>query len=135
MSASECKCLNPEQGGTKCPVQHVALCIRGKDRECYGECIPIPSSYRSISNEFKLWIQSVVNEKVNEHISEKPHLYRRAPNFREMHDTLRTEELADFSPKHFIYRNEIGEVIRAYFVFTFDDTIEPLGQRVIVPIQ
>lgn len=62
---SECKCINPDGGGTKCPPQHVAICIRGKDKECYGECLSIPGVYYVDSPTFKLWLENSINEVVS----------------------------------------------------------------------
>lgn len=69
MNNPECKCLKPEGGGTKCPPQHIALCIRGKDKECYGECIPIPNKYRIESYDFKDWLLDNLESKVGEYVS------------------------------------------------------------------
>lgn len=69
MSNSECKCLKPEGGGTKCPPQHIALCIRGKDKECYGECIPIPNAYRFDTFRFKQWMFDSIENQIGEYVS------------------------------------------------------------------
>jgi len=68
--SKECKCTNPDGGGTKCPVQHVAICIRGKDKECYGECVPIPTSYTSATNRFNQWLQNSVEDAVRTYVTE-----------------------------------------------------------------
>lgn len=65
---SSCKCLNPDGGGTTCPAQHIAICTRWKDGECYGECIPIPKRYSFVSNELKKWIEHIVEANVLSHV-------------------------------------------------------------------
>ncbi len=69
MSNPECKCLKPEGGGTKCPPQHIALCIRGKDKECYGECIPIPNTFRFETVKFKEWMTDSIQQQISDYIS------------------------------------------------------------------
>ncbi|CAM1348722.1 hypothetical protein [Tenacibaculum halocynthiae] len=130
--SSKCKCLNPEKGGTKCPTQHIALCIRGKDRECYGECIPIPSEYNHISDRFTFWAQNEVSERVNEHILSNKKLYKDFPNFKERFNEFKKEGHRDIHPKGFAkFSNEINDEIRVQYSFSFEDRINPLegGQK------
>ncbi len=68
--SKECKCTNPDGGGTKCPIQHVALCIRGKDKECYGECVLIPNSFYTATDNFNSWLLNKVEEVVFDYASE-----------------------------------------------------------------
>lgn len=65
--SNECKCINPDGGGTKCPVQHIALCIRGNDQQCYGECLPIPGDYSQQTPNFNQWLQDSIYHSVNEY--------------------------------------------------------------------
>lgn len=65
--SNECKCTHPDGGGTECPLQHVALCIRGKDRECYGTCIPIPGSYSFPTSGFGNWLDNIIDQSVNDY--------------------------------------------------------------------
>lgn len=67
MGNSECRCL-PDGGGTKCPPQHIAMCIKGTDRHCYGECIPIPLSYSFASSEFLYWMDNSIMKNFGEYI-------------------------------------------------------------------
>lgn len=74
--SNECKCLKPEST-TRCPVQHVAICIKGKNRQCQGECVPIPEGYRETSDSFNDWLSEKVDELVREYAfkDEKTSLY------------------------------------------------------------
>lgn len=64
--SNECKCLKPEST-TRCPVQHVAVCIKGKNRQCHGECVPIPLNYREANDSFNDWLTDKVDELVREY--------------------------------------------------------------------
>ncbi|XOV94427.1 MAG: hypothetical protein ACFHWX_06920 [Bacteroidota bacterium] len=90
MSAN-CKCLNPKGGGTKCPEQHIALCIRGKDRECHGECIQIPDEFTEVSDKFSSWSENTIQEKVVEHMKEFENDYHAFGSRESISNMLRTE--------------------------------------------
>jgi hypothetical protein len=80
--SNECKCLNPDGGGTKCPPQHVALCIRGRDRECYGECVPIPINYsRPNSSQFIDWLNDSIRSKVLTYLENNYEDYAKSFNY------------------------------------------------------
>jgi len=66
--SSVCRCLRPDGGGTKCPSQHVAVCIRESDGECYGECIAIPGNYQSIDPRFTQWLNQQLTDAVREFV-------------------------------------------------------------------
>src|SRR5687768_7527130 len=66
---NECKCTNPDGGGTKCPPQHLAVCIRAKDKECYGECVPIPTDYYEDTRDFNQWLGHQVEDVVVDYVS------------------------------------------------------------------
>ena len=69
-----CNCMNPTGGGTKCPNQHVAICIRERDGECYGECIPIPGKYYSTGEMFRSWLQFEITSALKDFIEQKTSL-------------------------------------------------------------
>lgn len=61
---NECKCINPYGGSVKCPFQHIAICITGKDSKCQTECVPIPIDYFSPTHSFNNWLLKIFEEKV-----------------------------------------------------------------------
>jgi hypothetical protein len=65
--SSQCRCINPDGGGTVCPPQHIALCIRGADMQCYGECTPIPALFDSITRDFAEWVNFSIYTTVNQY--------------------------------------------------------------------
>ncbi len=134
--STNCNCQNPKSGGTKCPPQHIALCIRGVDRECYGECIPIPREYRQVSENFTYWMQNEVNQKVQEHISDNSNLYRQLSNFNETLHSLEKENYLDKLPKGFSkFRNSNDDEISVQYSFSFEDTIDPLDSGQMLQMQ
>lgn len=130
--SKECNCLNPKGGGTTCPPQHIALCIRGKDRQCYGECISIPEKFGSFSESFTAWAKNTVKVKVEEHISKNSNIYLK-PNFKETLHTLEKEEIMDTLPKGISkFRNDTNDEISVQYSFSFADDIDPNeGDKVI----
>jgi len=118
--SNECRCTNPDGGGTKCPDQHVAICIRGRDRECYGSCVKIPGYYSNTSGEFNRWLQVNIEGEVV--------VYAIQNYSREM-EIFRLEissqsELRDGGKITF----QIGDVrIYVKFSFQFRNDSEPLG--------
>lgn len=118
--SKECTCTNPNGGGTKCPVQHVAICIRGKDNECYGECVPIPTNYSFITSRFNLWLQSRIENVVGIYASENyPDLMRFSPL------TISSQSnLLDGGKITFRLDNTS---IHVRFSYEFRNDIEPLG--------
>ena len=66
--STACKCTNPDGGGTKCPSQHIAVCIRERDGHCYGECVPIPDRYDHITFDFSQWLTRELNRAIREFI-------------------------------------------------------------------
>lgn len=68
--SNECKCTHPDGGGMKCPSQHLAVCIRGRDKECYGDCIPIPSNYKIQTSDFSLWLIEMITQSVDQYAQE-----------------------------------------------------------------
>ncbi|MAT90266.1 MAG: hypothetical protein CMC35_06195 [Flavobacteriaceae bacterium] len=126
--SKECNCIKPKGGGTTCPSQHIALCIRGKDRQCYGECIPIPQKFRSFSESFTFWAKNIVKEKVNEHISKNSNIYFDTKDFKEISHNLEREEVFDSLPKGISkFKNEFDDEISVQYSFSFADNIEPTG--------
>lgn len=123
----ECKCTNPDGGGTKCPVQHLALCIRGKDMECYGECIPIPNSYHRATNMFHQWL--------SENIENATELYVRK-NFSFYDERIfinRAAESNTLEGGKVIF--DVNNQLRIYvqFEYEFRNNINPLDeQRMVV---
>jgi len=118
--SKECKCTNPDGGGTKCPVQHVAICIRGKDKECYGECVPIPTNYTSTTSRFNQWLQNSVEDVVRIYAGENyPNSIRLSPL------TISTQsDLLDGGKITFRIDN-INIYVR--FSYEFRNDIEPLS--------
>lgn len=118
--SKECKCTNPDGGGTKCPVQHVAICIRGKDKECYGECVAIPTNYTSTTRGFNQWLQNSIKDVVGIYADENyPDTIRFSPL------TISTQsDLLDGG--RIIFR--VGNInIHVRFSYEFRNDIEPLS--------
>lgn len=123
--STNCNCQNPKSGGTKCPPQHIALCIRGVDRECYGECIPIPEEYTQFSDQFTYWVENQIKERVKEHIYENPNLYSGLSHFREFSHSMEKEHYSDKLPKgHSKFRNSDDDEIGVNYSFSFKDNID-----------
>lgn len=125
--STNCKCLNPEGGGTKCPTQHIALCIRGKDRECHGECIPIPNEFKNTSESFAFWSESVIKEKVVEHIKEFEDDYKAFGSKEYVSNMLRTIKISDFQgfSGRLKYTTTEQDSIEVSFSFSFEENIDP----------
>src|SRR5690554_4855603 len=126
MSAN-CKCLKPEGGGTKCPTQHIALCIRGKDRECYGECIPIPDDFRKVSKQFTYWSENQIREKVVEYMKEFARDYKAFGPKDQVSRMLRKETEFDFQnlSGRQIYSTRENDRIVVTFSFSFEENADP----------
>lgn len=131
--SKECNCISPKGGGTTCPPQHIALCIRGKDRQCYGECIPIPEKFSSFSEIFTVWAKNTVRVKVAEHISKNSNIYLDSQDFKEISHTLKKEKIFDPLPKGVSkFRNDSNDEISVQYSFSFVDDIDPIeGTKVI----
>ncbi len=67
MKRNECKCIKPDGGGTSCPEQCIALCVRGRDRECQGKCIPIPREFIGASFQFTSWMDKKIKAEMKEY--------------------------------------------------------------------
>lgn len=124
--STQCKCLNPEKGGTKCPEQHLALCIRGKDRECYGECIPIPSDYKKVSERFTAWSEIAIKERVIQHMVDFKEEYRAFESPERLSESLKTTSDLDFSNLSGIleYRTLNFDEIKVNFKFSFSQDLD-----------
>ncbi|MGO4294413.1 hypothetical protein [Chitinophaga sp. RAB17] len=118
--SNECKCTHPDGGGAKCPVQHVALCIRGKDMQCYGECVPIPGSYSFETSGFNRWLDDIINQSVND--------YARA-NYGEKTSQFGVTRLSDSSALQDGRITFQLDTIKIHirFSYEFRNNIEPLG--------
>ena len=119
--SSQCNCIHPEGGGTICPIQHLAICIRGKDRECYGECIPIPREFNPFSYEFDSWANDIIRTKVEDHISNNLD-YFQDPNGFELPST--PMNYRDFGSQKGVFsvRSRFRrDVINVQYSFSFDD--------------
>lgn len=126
MNNPECKCLKPDGGGTKCPPQHIALCIRGKDKECYGECITVPNKFRSESYQFTDWLKDEIENKVAEYVSN---------NFFHVH-TYESKRIEKINESVFdkvgtvTFRSSLGDIhVRYSFEFKGDDLDLDFSQK------
>lgn len=70
MRSNECRCSGASGGSTKCPENHLAICVRGRDRECYGQCIPIPNQYDHKSESFYQWLSLKLKATTLSHFTE-----------------------------------------------------------------
>jgi hypothetical protein len=115
----ECKCTNPDGGGTKCPIQHVAVCIRGKDRECYGECVPIPENYSTTTNNFNRWLSEKVKEVVLDYATQNYAII-----FNAFLEQMSKSDRDQGGKITFRFGNVL---IYTQFSYEFKNDIEPLG--------
>ncbi|SOD81067.1 hypothetical protein [Spirosoma fluviale] len=88
MSSIKCKCTHPDGGGTTCPPRHVAICIRGKDKQCYGECKPIPIEYNSVTFQFQKWLSDDIRKAVIEYIEDNYPINKDLMSFKRGPDLL-----------------------------------------------
>tara|TARA_Y100000815_G_C13110624_1_gene412983 strand:- start:60 stop:464 length:405 start_codon:yes stop_codon:yes gene_type:complete len=128
---SKCKCLNPEKGGTKCPTQHIALCIRGKDRECYGECIPIPNKFEKISQNFTQWSENTIKERVAEHMKDLTEQYKAFGSKEYLVNQLRSENELDFQnySGRMKFSTSNFDEINVNYSFSFEEKDDPTERR------
>lgn len=119
--SNECKCTNPDGGGTRCPAQHLAVCIRGKDKECYGRCVPIPSNHSFATRGFKQWLDISIEEAVREYALNN---YRR-----DMEDSYLDRVTGSDSTQGGNMTFHLGGNIRIYvqFSYEFSNDVNPLG--------
>ena len=119
---NECKCTNPDGGGTKCPTQHVAICIRGKDKQCYGECVSIPHSYRVATSDFKQWLVDEIEGAVRQYAVENY-----ADNLGPL-SIIRITQADRPSGGGMTFRIEGGITISVQYSYSFRNNIDPLGR-------
>lgn len=129
--SSSCKCQNPEKGGTKCPTQHIALCIRGKDRECYGECILIPKEFGKVSQNFTRWSENIIKEKVVDHMKDLVEDYKAFGSKENLVNNLRSESQPNFQnySGRIKYSTSNFDKISVNFSFSFEEKDDPTERK------
>lgn len=127
--ATKCKCKSTDSGGTKCPDRHLALCITGKDRKCYGECIPIPNEYAQFSEYFQQWSLDEVNKSIANHLSKNAQLYSYDTDYKEDPSKSKIDFEREEIHMRRVYKNSDNDEIIVNYSVNFDDRINPLDVR------
>jgi len=118
--STECKCTNPDGGGTKCPSQHIAVCIRERDGQCYGECVPIPEKYGYVSDRFTQWLEREINHAAREFVNKKTDLNISLFS----NQSIKTHEISNYTGQLTYY---IGGTNRIFVRFLFEFSKEQRG--------
>ena len=113
--STECRCTNPDGGGTKCPSHHLAICIRELDGQCYGECIPIPSYFQIVNPHFFQWLEEEVNKAAREFVDIRTSLKGKFIN-----DQPITNKDVSNGGGRLVYRLPGANKVYVWFRFEFD---------------
>lgn len=116
MASTKCKCVKPDGGGTTCPDKHIAICVRARDRECYGECIAVPASvprspFISLRDSFEDWAEIASEEAAKDYVLSVDQEVSKEQLMQFDVNRFRTEDGGTITFSHF----SLGKIYVRYF--------------------